>query len=65
MYREVWLPEKQKDLHSFVWKEDPRQPILDYRMSTLTFGVSASLFAVNMPMRQNALSYPESHLQST
>ena len=53
----VLLPEHQCDLHWFVWREDPQQPLKDYRMTRFTFGISASPFATNMVMRQNALDY--------
>ena len=61
MYRAVLLPDAQRDLHRFVWREDPRRPLVDYRMKRLTFGVSASSFAANMAVRQNALDHQKSH----
>ena len=57
MYRAVRLSNDQKDLHRFVWREHPQQPLVDYRMTRLTFGVSASSFAANMALKQNALNY--------
>ena len=48
MYRVVLLPKHQRDLHRFVWRKDPQQPLKDYRMTRLTFGISASPFAVIM-----------------
>ena len=33
-------------------------------MTRLTFGVSASLFATNVALRQNVLNYSESHPQA-
>ena len=63
MYRAVFLPEDQRDLHHFVWREDSQHPFKDFRMIRLTFGISASSFAANMAMKQNALDhqreYPE------
>ena len=56
MYRAVRLPDNQRDLHRFLWREDPREKIMDYRMTRLTFGVSASSFAANMALRRNALN---------
>lgn len=64
MYRAVLLPEDQRDLHRFVWRDDPRRPLIDYRMKRLTFGVSASSFAANMAIRQNALDHEKSHPQA-
>ena len=61
MYRAVLLPEHQRDLHRFIWREDPTQPLKDFRMTRLTFGVSASSFAANMAMKQNALDHVKTH----
>ena len=61
MYRAVLLPKDQRDLHRFVWRDDPNQRVKDYRMTRLTFGVSASSFAANMAMKQNAINHRESH----
>ena len=57
MHKAVLLHEHQRDLHWFMWREDPQQPLKDYRMTRLTFGVSASPFATTMAMRQNAMDY--------
>ena len=48
MYRAVLLDESDKDLHWFVWKQSPSEPLRDYRMTRVTFGVSASSFTANM-----------------
>ena len=61
MYRAVLLPEQQKDLHRFVWRTDDTQPLRDFRMTRLTFGVSASSFAANMAMKQNALDHASAY----
>ena len=63
MYQAVRLPDSQKDLHQFVWREDPQRLILDYRMTRLTFMVSASLFAANTALRKDVLNYSECHPQ--
>ena len=64
MYRAVLLPESQHDLHRFVWREDPERPLLEYQMTRLTFGVSASSFAANVEMKQNALQNVDTHPQA-
>ena len=51
----------QCDMHQFVWREDPQQPLKDYQMTRLTFGVSASPFIVNIAMRQNALDHQKKY----
>ena len=42
MYRAIELEESDRDLHRFVWRSDPDEPLKDYRMTRVTFGVSAS-----------------------
>ena len=61
MYRAVLLHEDQRDLHRFVWREDPQHAFSDFRMTRLTFGVSASSFAANMAMKQNALNHQDEY----
>ena len=55
MYRAVELIDSDHDLHRFVWRSSPEGDLRDYRMTRVTFGVSASSFAVNMSVRQNAI----------
>ena len=57
MYRAVELVPSDRDLHRFVWRNDPKEPLQDYRMTRVTFGVSASSFAANMAVKQNAKDY--------
>ena len=62
MYRAIMLTESDRDLHRFVWRKSPNDLLQDYRMTWVTFGVSASSFAANMAVKQNArdfaLQYP-------
>ena len=55
MYREVELLKSDRDLHRFVWRNEYCEPILDYKMTRVTFGVSTSSFVANMSIKQNAL----------
>ena len=57
MYRMVLLEESDKDLHRFVWKRDTAEPLRDYRMTRVTFGVAASSYAANMAVKQNAADF--------
>ena len=63
MYRAIELIEPDRDLHRFVWRQTPDDPLRDHRMTRVTFGVSASAFAANMSVKQNAvdfaLEYPQ------
>ena len=57
MYRAILLTEADKDLHRFVWRDDPNEQLKDYRMTRITFGVSASSFIANMCVKQNAIDF--------
>jgi hypothetical protein len=41
MYRAIALTEANKDLHRFVWRSSSEDTLKDYRMTRVTFGVSA------------------------
>ena len=57
MYRAIELAESDRDLHRFVWRSSPDDPLRDYRMTRVTFGVSASSFIANKSVQQNALDH--------
>ena len=57
MYRAIRLSDTDKDLHRFVWRSSPTAPLLDFRMTRVTFGVSSSSFVANMCVKQNALDF--------
>ena len=59
MYRAVELTEDDKDLHRFVWRSGTNESLKDYRMTRITFGVSASSFAANMAVKQNAIDHSD------
>ena len=57
MYRAIALTPQDRDLHRFVWRNAPNLPLQDFRMTRITFGVSASSFVANMCVKQNAQDY--------
>ena len=57
MYHAVELIHSDCDLHRFVWRSDSSHPLRDYRMTWVTFVVSASSFAANMALKQNAINH--------
>ncbi len=63
-YTAVELATADKHLHRFVWRSKPSDPLLDYRMTRVTFGVSASSFAANMSVKQNALDFEMEYPQA-
>ena len=54
-YRAVLLDTADKDLNRFLWRSSPSEPLHDYCMSRVIFGVAASSYASNMALKQNAL----------
>lgn len=54
MYRAVGLTPYDQHFHRFVWRKEPDQPLQDYKMTRVTFGVAASSFAANMSVQKNA-----------
>ena len=71
MYREVALSPEDKDLHRFVWRDSPADPLQDCRMCRVTFGVSASPFLAVRTLQQTARDhggdYPSAthHIESS
>ena len=46
MYRAVELAEADRDLHRFLWRANPEDNIQEYRMTRVTFRVSASQYGL-------------------
>ena len=43
----------------------PNEPLKDYRMTRVTFGVSASSFVANMCLKQNAINFASKYPLAT
>lgn len=52
MYRQILLPEDQKDLHRILWRNSPNEPILDYRLKTITYGTSNAPYLAIRTLKQ-------------
>ena len=48
-----------------MWRESPEKPLQDFRMTRVTFGVSASPLAANMAVKQNAKDLAMQNLLAT
>lgn len=63
MYRQIILQEDQRDLQRIVWRQDLNEPITDFRLNTLTYGLaSAPFFSYEMLLqlaKENQDKYPE------
>ena len=56
MYRAIELTTSDQDLHRLVWRSNQSDTIKNYRMTRVTFGVSASSFIAYMCIKQNAIN---------
>ena len=65
MYREVKLAAEDKDLHRFLWRDSPNLPVKDYRMTRVTFGVSASPYLAVKTLQQTAADHGEEYPKAT
>ena len=61
MYREVELADQDKDLHRFLWRPTPQQEVQDFRMTRVTFGVSASPYLAIRTLQQTAADHGADH----
>ena len=57
MYRAVYLDPKDRDLHHFLWREQPTGPLVDFRMTSVTFGVSSSPYLAIRALQQVASDF--------
>ena len=62
MYREVMLCQPDRQLHRFLWRPHPDQPVADYCMNRVTFGVTSSPYVAVRTLQQTATDFstPES-----
>ena len=65
MYREVRLAAEDKDLHRFLWRDSPQEPVREYRMTRVTFGVSASPYLAVRTLQQTAADHGEEYPRAT
>ena len=61
MYREVLLSPPDQQLHRFLWRSQTDQPISDYCMERVTFGVASSPFLAIKTLQQAALDFGNAH----
>ena len=57
MYREVNLSQPDRQLHRFLWREHPDQPIQAYCMNRVTFGVTSSPYVAVRTLQQTAADF--------
>ena len=64
MFLAVLVPTDQPVLHRFIWRRESIKSLVDYRITRLTFGVSASSFAANIAVKQNSFDYAQTYPHS-
>ena len=57
MYGAVHLDSSDRNLHRFLWREQSSGPLIDYRMTRVTFGVSASPYLAVKALQQTAVDF--------
>ena len=60
MYREVLLSQPDRQLHRFLWRAQPDQPLETYCMNRVTFGVRSSPYLAVRALQQTAEDFSSS-----
>ena len=61
MYREVELREGDRDMHRFLWRASPQDPVQDFRMVRVTFGISSSPYLAIRTLQQTSDDHGKDH----
>ena len=62
MYRAVELATLDSDFNRFIWRTELNSDILDYVMTSITFGVSATPYFAVQLLHQTATEFGKDHL---
>lgn len=54
MYRQILVREEDQDYQRIVWRTSPNDPIIDYRLSTVTYGTSCAPYLAIKVLKQLA-----------
>ncbi|XP_045449125.1 uncharacterized protein LOC123657647 [Melitaea cinxia] len=54
MFRNILLRESDRDFQRILWRRSPEEPLRDYRLRTVTFGVNCSPYLALRTIRQLA-----------
>lgn len=61
MYKQILLNDEQMDLHRFVYRFSPDEPIKDFRLKTVTFGTANAPYLAIRTLQELAETYADSH----
>ncbi|XP_017470374.1 PREDICTED: uncharacterized protein LOC108362054 [Rhagoletis zephyria] len=56
MYRQVYVAKQDTDYQRIVWRENPSQPMSDYRLLRVTYGVASASHLAVKSLQQAALN---------
>ncbi|CAD7078608.1 unnamed protein product [Hermetia illucens] len=56
LYREILVRPEDRDFQRIVWRNDPAEGIMDYRLNTVTFGVASPPFLASCMLHEVASS---------
>ena len=54
MYHAISLAPEDRDYHRFLWRDKPTDPVTDYRMTRVTFGITSAAFLATNSVRHVA-----------
>ncbi|XP_073820604.1 uncharacterized protein [Musca autumnalis] len=54
MYRQVYVAEKDTDFQRIVWRRSPTEPVMDYRLLRITYGVASASYCAVKCMQYTA-----------
>lgn len=54
MFRQINLFSEDRDFHRILWREDPRQPVQEYQLNTVTYGTGPATFLSTRILHQLA-----------
>lgn len=65
MYRQIWIDKTQTDLQRILWRENPNNPLEEYRLLTVTYGTSSAPYLAIKTLQQLALDERDSFPEAT
>lgn len=55
MYRQILVKEKQQNLQRIIWRENETDPLMVYKLKTVTYGTGPASFLATRCLKQIAL----------
>jgi len=63
MYRQIWVHPVDRGLQRILWRNTPKQPLVTYKLSTVTYGTASAPFLATRCLQQlfddEAFNFPE------